>query len=123
MMLSRAAYEVGSVLVAGAATVHELKASVATAGVSATEVDGWLLGALLELVASGYVTFLFEPRYGDLPPIRPAAMTPTEFESLWGRAFGQGVRGEPESSSTVFVECTDGLVAELQKEDYSRYQS
>lgn len=121
-MLSQAAYQVASVLVTGAATVHELKASIATTGVSRDKVDEWLFGALRELIALGFATFLFEPKYGDLPPVSPPSMTTTEFKSYWNRCFPDGVTGVPESSRTVFVECTDGLIDELAKEEYSRYE-
>ena len=120
-MLSHAAYKVGSVLVAGAATVHELKSSVATEGVHDDKVDTWLLQALLELIDCGFVTFLYEPMYGDLPPVIPECMTVTEFHSLWCHCFEHGVCGVPESSRTIFVESTDNLVSELAKEEYSAY--
>ena len=82
-----------------------------------------LLAALRELVALGLATFLFEPRYGDLPAVPPASMTADEFDSCWMRCFADGVSGTPESNRTLFVECTERLVDELAKEEYSRYEA
>lgn len=122
-MLSQAAYEIASVLVTGAATVHELKASIATTGVPPSHVDEWLHAALQELVSLGFATFMYEPRYGDLPPVSPVSMTSTEFESYWNQCFEDGVSGVPESNRTISAEITDGLIDELAKEEYSNYEA
>ena len=90
-MLSQAAYQVASVLVTGAVTVHDLKASIATTGIPQSNVDEWLRIALQELVTLGFATYLFETQYGDAPPVAPVSMTKTEFEFYWNQCFEDGV--------------------------------
>lgn len=122
-MLSIDAYNVASVILTGGLTVHDLRWSVATENVPNERVKDFLYGTLTELTRCGYLVWLYEPDYGNTPSVRPANFGEQEFTRYWRLCCQNGgldAKIPDRDNPTLFLECNDSLLKELDKPHYDQ---
>lgn len=123
-MMSPTAYEIASLLMTGAMTLHELRiAFVHLALASEDEVEATLRRGLLELVEHGWVRWDYEPDYGNVNKSaeHPPRFDVENFELHWRQCTRTGwlsVSIPDADFPTMFFAATERLHAELDKPEY-----
>jgi len=122
--MSDAAYAIGSVLITGGGTVHDLANSIACDGLTDEAAGGFLLDALVELCRDQLVSWSVETDYGRVKATRPTDLGERSLRMWWSRCFEphglrrQAVPGPEEW--TIAVDPTDSLYSALVTEDHRR---
>ena len=114
--LSESAYEIAGLLMTGAYTIHDIRASLVGYGVPSNEVAKIMFNACSELARREYIVWSYEEDWGNKPPKSPSAYTEEAFQDHWNECFPNGEikEGIPDADSkTLFLEATEKLANEI----------
>lgn len=117
-MLSKPGYVVGSLLLTGAYTVHDLRAAVLAEGSAIFSIAEYIRDACLELVKCGAVVWTREDDWGNVPSRKPSAFDADSFMKDWNLVFplNEISPGIPDKENrTLFLEGTERLETAIEE--------
>lgn len=115
-MLSEPGYVVGSLLLTGAYTVHDIRAALLAEGHAVEDIAEYIRDACLDLVNCGSVIWTREDDWGNAPSRKPPAYDANSFMTDWKLVFPSNEisPGIPDKENrTMFLEGTERLDVEI----------